>query len=42
MSYRCSRCGFEYIDNMGGTLEEAAVAWRQFYQPPAPNTREAK
>lgn len=28
MNYTCPRCGFWYIDNMGGTLEEAVIAWR--------------
>lgn len=30
MNYRCPRCGFWYVDNMGGTLDEAIVAWREY------------
>ncbi len=29
MAYECPRCGFTYVDNAGGTLEEAMVAWRE-------------
>ena len=30
MGYTCPRCGFEFVDNMGGTLAEAVVAWREY------------
>lgn len=30
MGYTCPRCGFEFVDNMGGTLAEAMVAWREW------------
>jgi transposase-like protein len=29
MGYRCPSCGFEHIDNAGGTLEEAVAAWNE-------------
>lgn len=30
MGYRCPRCGFEWVQNMGGTLAEAMIAWREW------------
>jgi hypothetical protein len=36
MSYHCPRCGFYHCENMGGTLEEAVVAWREYIQEPTP------
>jgi len=30
MGYECPRCGFHWVQNMGGTLEEAFVAWREY------------
>jgi rubredoxin len=34
MGYGCSRCGFEFTDNMGGTPVEAVPAWRAWANPP--------
>lgn len=30
MGYTCPRCGFEYVDNMGGTLAEALRDWPEY------------
>lgn len=30
MGYTCPRCGFTWVQNMGGTLEEAIVYWREW------------
>lgn len=30
MGYGCPSCGFQFVDNMGGTLEDAMVAWREY------------
>jgi len=34
MGYACSRCGFEFTDNMGGSITEAVPHWREYAKPP--------
>jgi transposase-like protein len=30
MAYRCPRCGFEWVENVGGTLEDAMAKWPEY------------